>query len=114
MDVVSDGVQAVRAVRANAYDLVFMDCHMPGMDGFEATRVLRTDGCRVPIIAFTADAVADNRERCTAAGMDDCITKPVSVAGRRAAPLEPPERRASRVTGTGARASRRLWYTGLS
>ena len=80
VDVVSDGVQAVRAARASAYDLVFMDCHMPGMDGFEATRVLRTDGCRVPIIAFTADAVADNRERCTAAGMEDCITKPVSGA----------------------------------
>jgi CheY-like chemotaxis protein len=78
VDVVTDGDQAVRDVLASVYDLVFMDCHMPVMDGFEATRALRTTGCRVPIIAFTAAAIADNRERCTAAGMDDCITKPVT------------------------------------
>lgn len=53
---------------------------MPVMDGFEATRVLRADGRRVPSIACTADAVADNRERCVVAGMDDCVPKPVSAA----------------------------------
>ncbi len=79
--VVDNGAEAVRAARSTAYDLVFMDCHMPELDGFEATRAIRADeaGARhVPIVAFTADAALDTRERCEAAGMDDCITKPVA------------------------------------
>ena len=80
--VVNNGAEALRAAGAGAFDLVFMDCHMPEMDGFEATRAIRAGeagGRRVPIVAFTADAVFDTRERCEAAGMDDCITKPVAA-----------------------------------
>jgi signal transduction histidine kinase/CheY-like chemotaxis protein len=82
IQVVDNGAEAVRAARSAACDLIFMDCHMPELDGFEATRAIRADeaGARhVPIIAFTADAVLDTRERCEAAGMDDCITKPVAA-----------------------------------
>jgi two-component system, sensor histidine kinase and response regulator len=105
--VVIDGTEAVREVRGAHDDLVFMDCHMPVMDGFEATRVLRADGCRVPIIAFTADAVADNRERCVAAGMDDCMTKPVSAAGWTTPGCAGPR------WAPPARGEPRLWYTAV-
>jgi two-component system, sensor histidine kinase and response regulator len=74
--VVSDGAQAVDAVRSEAWDLIFMDCQMPVMDGYEATRAIRTFS-RVPIVAMTANALIGDREKCLAAGMDDFISKPV-------------------------------------
>jgi signal transduction histidine kinase/CheY-like chemotaxis protein len=84
VDVATDGEAARRAVARKRYDLVFMDCHMPVMDGYEATRRIRTDeqraGTRTPIIALTADALAADRERCFAAGMDGFMTKPVNTA----------------------------------
>jgi signal transduction histidine kinase/CheY-like chemotaxis protein len=84
VDVVGDGETACRVARETRYDLVFMDCHMPRMDGFEATRRIRAaedaDGTHTPIVALTADAWAGDRERCIAAGMDDYMTKPVSSA----------------------------------
>ncbi len=84
VDVATDGEAARRAVERRRYDLVFMDCHMPVMDGYEATRRIRTDeqvaGTRTPIIALTADALAADRERCFAAGMDGFMTKPVNTA----------------------------------
>ena len=84
VDVVDDGDAACAAASATRYDLIFMDCHMPVMDGFEATRRIRDDGrdraTHVPIVALTADALVGDRERCLASGMDDYMTKPVSSA----------------------------------
>jgi CheY-like chemotaxis protein len=82
VDVVDDGEAAHRAVRAGSYDIVFMDCHMPVVDGFEATRRIRaweqTRGGELVIVALTADSLASDRQRCLDAGMNDFITKPVS------------------------------------
>jgi signal transduction histidine kinase len=82
IDVVSDGRAACSSMDRRRYDVVLMDCQMPGMDGFEATRRIRSaergTGRRVPIIALTADALSGSRERCLASGMDDYLTKPVS------------------------------------
>ncbi|HPT38439.1 MAG TPA: ATP-binding protein, partial [Methanothrix sp.] len=80
--IVSNGQQAVDAVRRMHFDLVLMDCQMPEMDGFEATRKIRQFGpdslnLRIPIIAMTALAMQGDRERCIEAGMDDFIAKPV-------------------------------------
>jgi len=82
VDVVDDGEAAVRAVRTGSYDIVFMDCHMPVMDGFEATRRIRAweqpGADALVIVALTADSLASDRQRCLDAGMNDFLTKPVS------------------------------------
>jgi signal transduction histidine kinase/ActR/RegA family two-component response regulator len=77
----NDGGQAVELLRDQPIDLVLMDCQMPVMDGYEATRRIRGSGharARVPIVALTAHALADDRQRCEAAGMDDYLPKPVT------------------------------------
>lgn len=79
--VVSDGKQALDAVDREAFDVVLMDVQMPTMDGFAATSAIRQreagTGCRLPIVAMTANAMKGDRERCLEAGMDDYVPKPV-------------------------------------
>ncbi len=85
-DVAGDGEQAVALAAAGDYALIFMDCQLPGMDGYEATRRIRVgeQGERVPIVALTAHARDDARMLCLAAGMDDLLTKPLSLPALRA------------------------------
>ncbi len=79
VDVVADGAEAVAASARVAYDLIFMDCQMPRMDGFAATVEIRArqDADAAPIIAMTASSMPEDRERCREAGMDDFVAKPV-------------------------------------
>ena len=81
-DVVATGMEALDALVGVSYDLVLMDCQMPQMDGYEATRRIRErerGSRRLPVVAMTANAMVGDRERCLEAGMDDHIPKPVRV-----------------------------------
>jgi PAS domain S-box-containing protein len=81
-DLAANGVEAIRAVERQPYDVVFMDVQMPEMDGLEATRQICgrwSKGERPRIIAMTANALAEDREACLAAGMDDYLAKPIRV-----------------------------------
>jgi CheY-like chemotaxis protein len=91
VDAASDGPQALQALLERRYDAVFMDCMMPGLDGFEVTAAFREaehrsqTGGRTPIIALTASATTADRTRCLAMGMDDFVTKPFRLADLEAA-----------------------------
>ena len=79
VDMAADGREALQMVQRNTYDLVLMDCQMPEMDGFDATRAIRALASKVaeiPIVALTANALAGEREKCIAAGMNDYLAKP--------------------------------------
>jgi CheY-like chemotaxis protein len=76
VDVAKDGAEGLRMHTAKKYDLILMDLHMPVMDGFEATRIIREKDKTTPIIAFSADAFADARRKAEEAGMNDFISKP--------------------------------------
>ncbi len=76
---VPNGAEAVQAVEQGSYDLVLMDCEMPVMDGYEATRRIRAARPAFPIIALTADAMSGDRDRCLSEGMDDYLAKPVDL-----------------------------------
>jgi signal transduction histidine kinase/CheY-like chemotaxis protein/HPt (histidine-containing phosphotransfer) domain-containing protein len=83
VDVAADGAQAVTAVQRNRYDAVLMDCQMPVLDGFEATRQIRAaepPGQHIPIIALTSSATEADRQQCLDAGMDDHVAKPLHPA----------------------------------
>ncbi len=81
VEVAANGHEALACVQKARYDVILMDCHMPEVDGFEATRLIRESehltGADVPIIALTANAMEGDRETCLAAGMNDYVSKPV-------------------------------------
>jgi CheY-like chemotaxis protein len=82
VEVANNGLEAVQAITQNAYDLVFMDCQMPDMDGYQATREIRLipgDRARTPIVAMTANAMQGDEQKCLDAGMDGYISKPVKL-----------------------------------
>jgi two-component system sensor histidine kinase/response regulator len=83
-DMVINGKEAIEHLEKKDYDLVLMDCQMPEMDGYEATRKIRDESSsvrnhKIPVIAMTANAMKGDREKCLEAGMDDYISKPVSI-----------------------------------
>ncbi len=86
VDIASNGKEAIEVLRNFDYDMVLMDCMMPKMDGYEATRLIRdadssVKNQKITIIAMTANAMEGDREKCIAAGMDDYIAKPVKLRG---------------------------------
>ena len=79
---VNDGIEAIEAWENGRWDLLLMDCQMPRLDGYEATRAIRSaeqPGERIPIIAVTASAMVGDKERCLEAGMDDFLAKPIRI-----------------------------------
>lgn len=79
-DIAGDGESAIAALDKNSYDIILMDCQMPRMDGFEATRIIRQKFHQpLRIIAMTASALSGDREKCIASGMDDYLSKPVDT-----------------------------------
>lgn len=83
VNVAGNGKEALDTMEQNTYDLIFMDCHMPEMDGYQCTREIRArelaeGSARLPVVAITADAMKGNEQRCLDAGMDGFLTKPIN------------------------------------
>lgn len=81
ISIVDNGREAVKKAKENSYDMIFLDIHMPELDGFEATRIIREHEAsdnRTPIIALTASAMKGDREECLKSGMDDYLSKPIN------------------------------------
>jgi len=81
-EVAANGRECVQKWEAGSYDLILMDCQMPEMDGFEATRLIRAKEAghgHTPIVAVTANAMTADREKCLAAGMDAFLPKPIKI-----------------------------------
>ena len=82
VEVADNGRAALGRISGSLYDMVFMDCQMPEMDGYEATGALRASGtanAKIVIVAMTANAMTGDREKCLEAGMNDYVTKPVKL-----------------------------------
>jgi two-component system sensor histidine kinase/response regulator len=82
VDLAANGEEAVTQLARRSYDVALMDCQMPVLDGFEATRQVRrldAPACRTPIVAMTASAMDGDREQCLNSGMDDYLTKPLDL-----------------------------------
>src|SRR5690606_41870197 len=79
----NNGIEALDLLEQHRFDLVLMDCQMPEMDGYQATERIRRDEregtATIPIVALTANAMLEDRERCLAAGMNDYLSKPVTL-----------------------------------
>ena len=80
VNTVSSGEESLERVKSQQFDLILMDCQMPGLDGFETTRRLRDAGLTTPIVACTANTTDQIQDRCRDAGMDDYMAKPLNVA----------------------------------
>jgi len=74
-----DGLEAVESVKINHFDVIFMDCQMPNMNGFDSTKAIRKMEINIPIIAMTANAMPEDEKKCYESGMDYYITKPINV-----------------------------------
>jgi CheY-like chemotaxis protein len=81
VDIASDGEEALAAWKRQEYDLILMDCHMPVMDGLQATRMIRMqeESQHTPILALTADVISDRKSECLAAGMNGFMSKPIRM-----------------------------------
>lgn len=80
-DIASNGAEALDAFAQGEYEIIFMDCQMPVMDGYKATKAIRdSETGHIHIIALTANAMPGDEEKCLASGMDDYIPKPLSIA----------------------------------
>lgn len=89
VDAVANGIEALAALRQVPYNLVLMDCNMPEMDGFDATVAIRNGSANVmdpsvPIVALTADAMPENRDKCIKLGMSDYLAKPIDASALKA------------------------------